>query len=109
MKSVYFLNCTEPEKYGENMEKVFYIDLRSIATKEELHELLAKELPLPDYYGRNLDALYDILTECGEGWNLIFYNVSSVDQQLSDYIGRLKKMAEHASKETDGLKIRFFQ
>ena len=91
------------------MEKVFYIDLRSIATKEELHGLLAKELPLPDYYGRNLDALYDILTECGEGWNIIFYNAASADCRLSDYIGKLRKMAQRAAKETDRLKIRFFQ
>ena len=29
---------------------------------EELHDYLASELSFPEYYGRNLDALYDILT-----------------------------------------------
>lgn len=31
---------------------------------EGLHEYLAERLPLPEYYGKNLDALYDFLTEC---------------------------------------------
>ena len=31
--------------------------------KEALHDVLARELELPEWYGRNLDALYDCLTE----------------------------------------------
>lgn len=90
------------------MERVFYIDLKDIAKKEEFHELLAKELPLPDYYGGNLDALYDILTEYGEGWNLIFYNILQAEPQLSDYLTKVRRMAKRAVAETDDLKIRFF-
>ena len=30
------------------------------------HDHLKVQLQLPDYYGRNLDALYDMLTSCGE-------------------------------------------
>ena len=29
----------------------------------DLHEILMKEFNFPDYYGKNLDALYDCLTE----------------------------------------------
>jgi ribonuclease inhibitor len=29
----------------------------------QVHEYLMEMLPLPDYYGRNLDALYDCLTD----------------------------------------------
>ena len=31
--------------------------------QEQLHDYLQEMLPLPAYYGRNLDALYDCLTE----------------------------------------------
>lgn len=34
-----------------------------LTEKETLHDVLAKELSLPEWYGRNLDALYDCLTE----------------------------------------------
>lgn len=31
---------------------------------QEVHSFLKNTLNLPDYYGENLDALYDILTTC---------------------------------------------
>ena len=34
-----------------------------LTDKEVLHDVLAEELQLPEWYGRNLDALHDCLTE----------------------------------------------
>lgn len=31
-----------------------------------IHELLARELAFPEWYGRNLDALFDCLTDLAE-------------------------------------------
>ena len=108
------------------MEQVFYIDLNGISTREELHALLRKELPLPEYYGDNLDAFYDVLTDQGEGWNLIFYNRTKVDggnitaedagnndhtiitRDIANYITKLEKLCNRAVSECDNLKIRFF-
>ena len=39
------------------------IDCGGIATKRELHELIAQTLRFPDWYGHNLDALMDCLTD----------------------------------------------
>lgn len=41
------------------------LDLREIASPEEAHRRLAHALSFPDYYGGNLDALYDVLTAWG--------------------------------------------
>ena len=108
------------------MEQVFYIDLKEISTREELHALLRKELPLPEYYGDNLDAFYDVLTEQGEGWNIIFYNCTkvqtgnkvdegadnegdtSITHDISSYINKLEKLCDRAASECDNLKVRFF-
>lgn len=38
------------------------IDGASIHSEADFHALLAKELSLPGYYGRNLDALWDVLS-----------------------------------------------
>ena len=90
------------------MHQVFYIDLKSINTKPELHAALAKELPLPEHYGNNLDALYDILTEQGEGWNIIIYNTTDMEKELPDYLNKLRKLAKQVQSETDDLQIRFY-
>ena len=34
-----------------------------IENKNQLHDLLAEALLFPEYYGRNLDALFDCLTD----------------------------------------------
>ena len=108
------------------MEQVFYIDLKGISTREELHALLRKELSLPEYYGDNLDAFYDVLTEQGEGWNLIFYNcirsintsegaggeenpqTSKISGDMNAYLQKLQKLCARAVSECENLKIRFF-
>ncbi len=90
------------------MEQVFYIDLSNVTTKSELHDILAKELPLPEHYGHNLDAFYDVLTETAEPWNIIIYNTSAMEQENPDYLNRFKKLTSRAQKESDNLKIRFY-
>ena len=90
------------------MEKVFYLDLMNVTTAEELQELLVKELPLPEYYGRNLDALYDVLTENGDDWNIIFYNISGAAEKLGQYFDNIKRGCRDACLENSKLKVRFY-
>ena len=42
------------------------LDGGQISSREALHTALAEALPLPEWYGRNLDALMDCLTDLGE-------------------------------------------
>lgn len=44
----------------------YRIDISQIKSREALHDHLQQILPLPDYYGRNLDALHDVLTSVAE-------------------------------------------
>ena len=39
------------------------IDAQDMPNKDSLHLVLKEALNLPDYYGRNLDALWDGLME----------------------------------------------
>lgn len=43
--------------------KQITLDCRGIADKDQLHAALAQALAFPDWYGGNLDALYDCLTD----------------------------------------------
>ena len=42
------------------------LDTYQMIDREDAHEYLKNKFQFPDYYGRNLDALYDLLTEMHE-------------------------------------------
>lgn len=46
------------------MEKI--LDAAFLGERQQAHEYLAQMLDLPSYYGRNLDALHDCLSEMRE-------------------------------------------
>ena len=52
--------------------KQIVISCAGIDSSRQLHELLHRELALPDWYGHNLDALYDCLTSMQEETSLTF-------------------------------------
>ena len=52
------------------MRKI-YLNGKAMRDRESMHAHLRRRLKLPDYYGNNLDALYDCLTENGEETELI--------------------------------------
>jgi len=43
--------------------KEYFIDCAKMTDKKAAHEYLASIFDFPDYYGGNLDALYDCLSE----------------------------------------------
>lgn len=46
--------------------KTVVLDGNTVTRIEEIYDLLAQELAFPDWFGRNLDALYDCLTDVSE-------------------------------------------
>ena len=70
------------------------IDLRGIKEKAELHELLKKKMRFPDYCGRNMDALYDLMTEPRFGAELTLLVDGSTDQKLFQLLLDTLKDAE---------------
>lgn len=54
----------------------FVIDLAGRQSPHEIQEAIAASLPVPEYYGRNLDALRDFLTEWGR-MRVVFKNAGA--------------------------------
>lgn len=48
------------------MVKKYFIDCEKLCEPESAQKYLEKTLEFPKYYGKNLDALFDCLTEKGE-------------------------------------------
>ena len=78
----------------------FVIDLAGVRSATRLHAILAEKLPLPEHYGRNLDAFYDVLTEFGPRWRIVFRNAGAA-------MNALRAVCEDAMAEPPGLEILF--
>ncbi len=54
--------------------KEIILDCAQITDEVQLHQALFNALSLPEWYGHNLDALFDCLTELEEETHLILKN-----------------------------------
>ena len=79
------------------------IDCEKLLHKKEAHLYLAQMLNFPDYYGKNLDALFDCLTEMGEC--TIALKGESVLHQIDNYGTKVLKVFEEAAQTNPKLKL----
>ena len=84
----------------------YQIDLMGVETKSALHERIARVLELPDYYGNNLDALHDCLTDMTDT-AICFTNYLQADIAMTGYMDALRRMCRDAESECSGLTILF--
>ncbi|AQS52479.1 Barstar [Jeotgalibaca dankookensis] len=66
------------------MEKIL-LDGADFTSREILHTILQEKLHLPDYYGRNLDALWDLLTTDFSKKMIVVRNPQSIKDNLGGY------------------------
>ena len=83
----------------------YVLDLEGLASREELHGLLRRTLDLPEWYGANLDALADVLSEGGTDRRLLFFGADRTDPALGGYIASLRRMLAEVSGRTPGLSV----
>ena len=68
---------------GEIMQVI--IDGRKITDKAMLHAYLKEQCNFPDYYGNNLDALYDVLTDRPEPLEIQLDHAAELKEILCGY------------------------
>lgn len=61
------------------------LDGKMIKDREILHEILADLPGFPDWYGRNLDALYDCLTDIQEEMWIHVRHQNDLTEHLGNY------------------------
>ena len=54
-------------------------------TREKAHAHIKRRLDLPDYYGCNLDALFDCLTDIHEPTEIVLRFSDSMQKHLGEY------------------------
>lgn len=79
--------------------EIIILDGRKMTSFDELHDYLKKVIRLPKYYGRNLDALADCLSELGSHVTLILNNAEAMEEGLGVYGERLMRVFKDMSSE----------
>ena len=81
------------------------LDGREMTTREALHAHLAQQLSLPEWYGKNLDALYDALTEMN-GRVIVLHHISCMLNSLGEYARMTLNTMIDAVQANSSLEIR---
>ena len=83
--------------------KTIVLDVTHIQTKKALHIYLQYMLDLPAHYGRNLDALHDVLAEESEALRIVLCGAQHAQGELTAYMPALLEVLEDAAQENEKL------
>jgi hypothetical protein len=91
-------------------EKNEYTNIISLSanymkTKGQAHKYFIEKFDLPSYYGKNLDALWDVLTERREKTHIVIQGVEKLLENLGDYGSAIIDLFEDLEHEYDNYTI----
>lgn len=81
------------------------LDGRLMTSRAAAHDHLAERLSLPAYYGRNLDALYDLLTSYPERLDITVTGKEEMLFNLGDYTNALLETLFDASRQHSNVTV----
>lgn len=79
------------------------LDCGKLLSRKQAHRYLAEMLDFPDYYGKNLDALYDCLTDLGE--YTIALNGEDILRESEGYGAKVLRVLREAAHANPNLKL----
>ena len=85
--------------------RIITLDIEKMRSLPMLHKYLHTALALPEYYGANLDALYDCLTEIAEPTELVVPKKVTDEAYLGWYGQQFLQVLQDAAAANDALTI----
>lgn len=74
------------------------LDLNKMQGRDEVHAFLKEQMGFPEYYGANLDALYDCLTELCENICVELHLCSLETSPVYEYGKKVERVMEDAAQ-----------
>ncbi len=81
------------------------LDCTLMTDRGAAHEYLKQQLRLPDYYGRNLDALYDLLPAEGREVTILLQHTACLGENLGGFGDMLLATLREAAEENPKLTV----
>ena len=85
------------------------LDGKTIRSREEFHTAVKTALCFPAYYGNNLDALMDCLTDIEAPTTLHIVNFSDMEANLGSYAAGIRRVLTQAAQTTPALTVQINQ
>ena len=85
-------------------KELYVVDFRNVKYWMEVHPIIRDALNFPDYYGCNLDALWDCLTEMvitDEPINILFLGIELIEEKFDDFAERMLETFQEAKHAYD--------
>jgi len=82
--------------------KMIKLNMTNIHTVKALHIYLAYMLELPAYYGKNLDALHDVLGEICEKTCIVLAG-QAASEEMAAYLPKLELVLQDCAAENKAL------
>ena len=86
------------------MELTYRIDCRELTSRTAVHDCFARMFALPAFYGRNLDALYDVLTELQPS-TLILEHTGCLYDARGPYAEKLLGVFRDAARDNENIQF----
>lgn len=77
-----------------------FLNGRKMLTREAAHAHLKQKLRFPDYYGKNLDALHDLLT-VGYHGDIILKHADAMTGALGEYGETMLQVFYDSARESE--------
>ncbi|MBO6132775.1 MAG: barstar family protein [Lachnospiraceae bacterium] len=89
------------------MFRQFFLDFTKVHDRDGLHDYLKTTFSFPDYYGRNLDALYEALSDIMEDSCISIYaeGMMEADHEFSNYLRKAITVFKDAEAENDHIAV----
>ena len=74
-------------------------------TREKAHAHIARRLSFPDHYGKNLDALHDMLTERGEKTEIVIKGSERLRNSMDGYGAKIIRVMLDSAEENSNITV----
>ena len=91
----------------EKRMKRIILNGKRMISREVAHAYLKRKFCFPEYYGRNLDALWDLLSTTAKDTEIVIVNASHIRENLGKYGNSLLRVFDDLSEEARHVKVTY--
>jgi len=85
---------------------IHFLDGKNMTSRRRAHHHIKRKLDFPSYYGKNLDALWDILSTINIPLDIVLYNKDILDEHLGAYGESIIYIFEEAAEKNKNINFK---